>query len=359
MVKFIFCILAVSLASAQERKLEQAQIIRVDDAIMAEMKEQDLVGVGIGVINDGHLAYCQGYGFANREKEIKFTTGTVTNWASNSKPVIALAALQLVENNLLSLNESVRTYLPELPPTYQDITVRHLLCHQSGYPHYSNGKIVRLNSDSLGVNKMDPLYSLRRFGASPLIYEPGEKYSYSSYAYVILSAIVHRAGKKALMEQLDERILKPLKITSFALDVPYQEQKLWSVGYKKQGPIIIRVPDSANFWKHGAGAYKTNIVDFAKWAQALMSGNLLGEKMNAAMRTPQKTSDGKLTQLGLGVYLSNPGGVKKISHKGSQSEARSQMDLFPEEKLGIVILTNCSHANTPKISAAIRRAIKN
>ena len=359
-LKVTICILAVFLpASAQPGKLDQDQITRIDDAVAVEIERQNLVGVGIGVISGGEIAYCKGYGFANRKEEIKFTTETVTNWASNSKPVVAVAALQLVEKGLLSLNEPVRTYLPELPLDYQDITIRHLLCHQSGYPHYSNGKIIRLKNNSLGADKMDPLYSLRRFGASPLIYKPGEKYSYSSYAYVILSAVVQRAGKQALMEQLDERILQPLKITSFELDVPYRNQKLWSVGYKRLGPTVIRVPDSANDWKHGAGAYKTNIVDFAKWAQALMNGGLLSDKMKAAMWTPQKTSDGKSTKVGLGVFVSNRGGVKKISHNGSHSEARSQMDLFPDKKLGVVVLTNCGHADTAKISTAVRRALTN
>ena len=115
-------------ADARQGSLERSQIARIDNAVAAEMERQNLVGVGIGVISDGNVAYCQGYGFAKREEKIEFTTKTVTNWASNSKPVVAVAALQLVEKGLLSLSESVRTYVPELPPAYQGITIRHLLC---------------------------------------------------------------------------------------------------------------------------------------------------------------------------------------------------------------------------------------
>ena len=161
------------------------------------------------------------------------------------------------------------------------------------------------------------------------------------------------------MEQLEQRILEPLDITSFELDVPYNAQKLWSVGYKRLGKEVKRVPDYTNYWKHGAGAYKTNIVDFAKWARGLMNGDLLSDKMTAAMWSPQKTSNGKFTKAGLGVFVSNRGEKKMISHGGSHSEARSQMELFPDKKFGVVILTNCGHADRSKLSAAIRGALSN
>src|SRR5437763_17217905 len=119
--------------------------------------------------------------------------------------------MQLVDKHLLDLDADVRKYVPEFPDKGEVITVRHLLCHQSGIPHYGHGRIVPTQR-SYTTNQpfLDPVHSLDRFNQSPLIFKPGEKTSYSSYAYILLSAAVQRAGKEPFGEQIQKRIARPL-----------------------------------------------------------------------------------------------------------------------------------------------------
>lgn len=342
------------------QSLSEVKRAKVDQAVRAEMEKQNLVGLAVGLIRDGQVAYVQGYGWADREKRIPFTTRTITNWASNSKPVVAVRCLQLVEQGQVRLDDSVRQYLPELPEHCDPITVRHLLCHQSGYPHYRNGTIRKLPVPITSQRgALDPVFSLNRFGGSPLMRDPGTGYSYSSYAYVILSALLERAGRQPLSKQLDENILRPLDMESFTLDGPYEGQKDWSIGYQRNGlGQVARAPEYANDWKHGAGGYKSHIVDFARWAEGMIGGSLVSDESQKAMWTPQKLDSGKPTSCGLGFFVAEENGIPKIYHGGSHAEARSRMVIYPTRKHGIVVLCNCGHAEPARVTTAIYQALR-
>jgi len=341
-------------------RFDDATALRIDQAILKEMESQQIVGASVGVIRNGRVVFTKGYGLADRERKIDFSEKTVVNWASNSKPVVAVAAMQLVEQGKLSLEDRIKKHLPELPASCDEITVRQILCHQSGYPHYSNGKIVPLKTRiKSGVDGNDPLFSIKRFAGSRLIYQPREKYSYSSYAFVLLSAVIQRAGKEPLSDQIKNRITQPLDMNSFQLDAEFNKQSNWAVGYKKNfAGAVARVPEYANDWKHGAGGYKSSIVDFAKWAEGLINRKLCTEASEEKMWTSQKTSNGKSTDAGLGFFITTQNGTLKVSHGGSHSEARSRMVLYPKAKHGIVVLCNCGHADPAKISTAIYSVLK-
>lgn len=329
----------------------------VDQAVQAEIKEQQIVGVAIGVIREGKIVYTKGYGSADVEAQKPVTENSVFNWASNSKPLIAVAALQLVQSQQLDLDSPISTYLPELPSALQPLTTRQLLCHQSGIPHYSNGKIVPAETIPTETEQLDPREAIKRFIRSPLIFSPGTKSEYSSHAYVLLSAVVQAAGKEPLELQLRERIIEPLGMSSFQLDVAYQQQLDWVRGYNRLLGITKQIPDQAHFWKHGAGGYKSNIKDFARVAVALANHELISEETTQQMWTPQTLKDGKKTSYGLGVVVEGQGQQLKIRHNGAQDETKTQMDLYPASKQGVVVMSNSANCDPGRISKAVLRAI--
>lgn len=329
----------------------------VDQAVQAEMHEQQIVGVAIGIIREGKIVYTQGYGSADIEAQKPVTENSIFNWASNSKPLIAAAALQLVQTQQLDLDVPISNYIPELPADLQPLTTRQLLCHQSGIPHYSNGKIVPAETIPTEAEQLDPREAIKRFIKSPLIFTPNTKTEYSSHAYVLLSAVVQAAGKEPLELQLRERIIEPLDMSSFQLDVAYQQQPDWVRGYTRLHGITKQVPDQAHFWKHGAGGYKSNIKDFARFAIALANRELLSEKTTQQMWTPQTLQDGQRTTYGLGVVVEGKGQQLKISHNGAQDETKTRMVFYPASKHGVVVMSNSANCDPGRISTAIFRAI--
>ena len=142
-------------------------------------------------------------------------------------------------------------------------------------------------------------------------------------------------------------------MNSFQLDLPTDSQAKWTLAYNVENGKPRQVPDYAHFWKHGAGGYKSNIKDFAKFANALASSQLIERSMSDRMWTRQHTSKGKETSYGLGVVVSNSGSTLKISHGGSQDETRTRMVVYPRRKHGIVVMCNTQGCDPAGISTAI------
>jgi len=338
-------------------ELTPVEIATVDAVARDEQESQQLVGLAIGVIRGGETAYLAGYGWADREQRQEVTQETVFNWASNSKPLGAVIAMQLVESGWLDLDADVRNYVPEFPDPGVVITTRHLLCHQSGIPHYRNGVIVPTpRTYDTAWPFLDPLRSLDKFRASPLIFSPGERMEYSSYAYVLLSAVLQRAGDEPYGEQVRRRISAPLKMQSLQLDLPRRRTD-WAVGYERRDDAIVPAIDNAEYWKHAAGGYKSSVEDFARWACGLLGDELLTERSKSEMWTAQTTNDGEATRFGLGFIIANDADRWQVSHSGSQSETRTQMAIYPRESLGVVVMCNTNHADTPRIGAAVLGAL--
>jgi len=337
--------------------LSVALTAAVDTAVQKEIHQQKLVGTAIGVIRGGKIVYLKAYGDADLATKKPVTLETVFNWASNSKPLAAVLAMQLVEKGLLDLDADVRTTVPEFPDKIAIMTCRQILCHQSGIPHYTNGKIIpTLRKHTEKDPSMDPLISLEKFDKSPLIFQPGAKTAYSSYAYVLLSAAIQKAGKQPFAEQVRERVTKPLALTSFEWDTVNLKPS-WATGYEMNNGTIVVTPDVAHDWKHGAGGFKSNIKDFARWAQALVNRELVTEATQSKLWTPQPLKDKSPTTWGLGFVLGGSGDKLRVSHGGSQNETRTIMMLVPKERRGIVVMSNCNFAEVGKIAAAVDAAL--
>ena len=98
-----------------------------DDIVTAEIKRSRIVGAAVRIIMGNRIVYTKGYGYSDRKPRTPVTGQTVFNWASHSKPLIAVAAFQLVQDGRLKLNRPVTDNLPDLPVHLKDITTRHLI----------------------------------------------------------------------------------------------------------------------------------------------------------------------------------------------------------------------------------------
>lgn len=352
---------ALTQYSVAQRRggLSPAQIDQVDAAMRAEMEKQNVVGLAVGVIRDGRIAYLQGYGFEDREKMIPVSPESMFRWASCSKPVTSVAAMQLVQMRKLGLDDDVRKYVPEFPEQDTTITVRQLMCHQGGIVHYTNGKVVRTRGDYNSRHPFeDVVVALDRFKESPLIAKPGERYSYSTHAFILLSAVVQRAGDEKFADQVAKRIVKPCRMTTLQPDYQWIDIPHRAIGYRLQKNEVVRSSDTDVSWKLGGGGYISNIEDFAKFAEALIGGRLLSRQAYEVMWTPQSTADGKQTDSGLGFFVNRQNGNLKVSHNGSQEKTKTRMVIYPTEGHGVVVMSNSENANPGAFTTAVYDALK-
>ena len=355
---FAALLVAVPLpAAAQAPDLAVA----ADTAARAQFDKQKLVGLAVGVVADGKVAFLKGYGYADKEKGAPVDPGkTLFRWASCSKPLTAVAALQLAEAGTLDLDKDVRHYVPEFPDKGTPITLRQLLCHQGGVVHYTNGKVIRTKRDYDAEHPFaDVVLALDTFKDSPLVCEPGAKYSYTTHGYILLSAAVQKAGKQPFADQVRDRIARPLGMASLQPDYQWKAIPHRAVGYRRLASSeVIRSTDTDVSWKLGGGGYVSTVEDFARFAAGLVNRKLVSDRTEAKMWTRQKLANGSATNYGLGfAFGKTPGGREWVGHGGSQEKTRTMMVLEPKARRGVVVMTNSEWGNPSQVAAAVLDAV--
>lgn len=354
----LFVVSLLLSAAASRADWTPARVDAVDKAVKAEMVRQNLVGAAVGVVEGGRIAYLQGYGWQDREARVPASVHTMFRWASISKPVCAVAAMQLVEKGKLDLDRDVRAYVPEFPDKGQTITVRETLDHQSGLPFYSKTQVVpRVREYDVPHPFADVVTATDTFALSPLLFPPGTKYHYTTYGYILASAVVQRAGKEPYAEQVEERIAGPLGMKSFQPDYQWKDIPNRAVGYRRVDGEIERTTNTDVSWKLGGGGYISTVGDLARFAAGLLDGRLMKPATQEAMWTPQPLKDGKKTNYAIGFEVrTDAAGKRSVSHGGSQEKVRSLMWLRPEEHRAIVVFSNCEYANVAALKDAVDKA---
>jgi len=320
---------------------------QVDKIVWDEMKAQEIVGTAIGLIKDGKIVYLKGYGWADRENFTAVTRNTMFRWASISKTVTAVAAMQLAEEGKLDLDKDIREYVREFGDKGETITTRQILCHTGGITHYSSNIIRTVRSYDLDHPYEDVVLALDNFKETPLIGKPGERYSYSTHAFILLSAIVQKAGGEKFVDQVDERIVKASGMSTLQTDYQWVEIPNRTIGYRRdrQSGDIVRSSDTDVSWKLGGGGLISNIDDLARFAEAMINTELVSKKTEEMIFTRQKTNDGKNVSYGLGFRLSGIGENLQVSHGGSQEKTKTHMAFYPRMGTGVVVMCNSEYAN--------------
>ena len=351
----------VSYAFAAETDLSKSSKEKIDALVHEEMEKQDAVGLAIGVINNGEIVYLQQYGYSDLKKKQKVSLGTKFRWASIGKPLAAVAAMQLAEEGKLDLDVDIRKYVPEFPDKGVKITTRQLLSHLGGIVHYSNGPVVKTKRSYDSKHPyQDVILALDTFKESPLVCKPGEKFSYTSHGYILLSAVIQRAGDEKFADQVKNRICRPLKLRTLQPDYQWKRITNRAKGYKKKTGEVIESTDTDVSWKLGAGGWISSINDLAQFAKALLGEDFVSEEVKKQMWRRQNTSDGSLVGYGLGFRLSGSYSEDNlvVEHDGLQEKARSLMRLKLKENDGVVIMSNSEYINPYKFADLIFKILE-
>jgi len=319
---------------------------KVDDYIRAEMKAQQIPGLSLAVINNGEIVLVRGYGLANVEHQVPVKPETIFQSGSVGKQFTATAVMMLVEEGKLSLDDKITKYFTDGPESWNQITVRHLLTHTSGMGDYPKDFDMRRDYTE------DELVQLNK--KVPLDFQPGEKYSYSNLAYVMLGVLIHKVSGKFYGDFLQERIFKPLdmstaRVISEADIVPNR-----AAGYRVvNGQLKNQNWVSPSLNTTADGALYLTVYDMARWDAALYTEKLLKRASLEAMWTPVKLNNGKTHPYGFGWTLGQVRGHRIVEHGGSWQGFKSQISRYVDDKLTVVVFANQSRANPAKIAHGV------
>jgi serine beta-lactamase-like protein LACTB len=354
-----FSLLVICTASAQNRTFLHAD--KVDVTLLAEIKKQEIVGLAVAVIDSGNIVYSKAFGYADREEQISVDFNrTQFRWASVAKPITAVAAMQLVEQGLLDLDADVRTYVPEFPDKGTKITTRQLLCHRGGISHDKRSEL-KIEYDTPHPFA-EVIVALDKFKEAPPLHPPGEKFVYSTHGYMLLSAVIERAGKQRFADQLQERIAKPLGMTSFQPDFPWVDIPGRAIGYLRTDKGIERRKRgdvTECYWKSGGGGFTSTPADLAAFCAGLLQTKLVSQETQRQMWSPITPTDKPKIDYGFGFYVvDSPWGSRWVGHDGMQTKGRAALLMEPEHDRGVVIMTNCEWVDPMPIAISLLEIMK-
>lgn len=308
------------------------------EAIMQEIAgREDIVGVSITIGQADSISFTKGYGFVDRELKVKTQSYHRFRVYSLSKHITAVAAAKLAENGFLDLDLPISTYIPFIAKQLAPITTRQLIGHISGIRSYEEGEWQRV-SNGLCVS---PFESILSFEGDSLLFAPGEDYAYTSFGYVLLSAVIEKVSKKPFMDYLSKEILKPLGITRIRLDDAEQVDYLAAKSYEYWKGTMYNARYANNSCKFGGGGLLASTLDIVAFNQELLNGRLLSAESLQMMYTSMTLKDGSETKYGFGLQFDvDEKGRSYAWHSGRSRGRRNALVIYPEQKLIVCISAN-------------------
>jgi D-alanyl-D-alanine carboxypeptidase len=330
------CVMAAALPMAAQNTLPTATASSIDAAAAEVLKATGVPSASVAVVQGGKVAYVKAYGLARLEPAMAAEPGMQYSVGSISKQFTAAMVLLLMQDGKLKLDDPVGKYLPELTQA-NEVTIRQVLSMTSGYQDFWPEDYVMTSM----MKPTNPQQILDVWAKKPLDFEPGTEWQYSNTNYVIAGRIVEIVGGKPLIEQLQERIFRPLKMTgvfnSDASRLPGNDP----TGYYQHALGPLRpAPLEGQGWMFAAGELAMPASDLALWNISLMNRTLLAPASYDTMFTDVKLKDGKGTGYGLGVQVAVRAGHKVVSHSGEVSGFVAQNVVYPDDKIAVTVLTN-------------------
>jgi CubicO group peptidase (beta-lactamase class C family) len=315
--------------------------------IFQDLGNQDLgapesPGASVAVIRNGAIVYSAGFGSAQIEYQVPVMPSTIFHVASVSKQFTAMAVLLLEADGRLSLDDDIRSHMPEVPDMGHPVTVRHLLHHTSGVRDQWELLAMagwRLD-DVITKEHVRRMLSLQR----ELNFPPGEEYLYSNMGFSMLADLVERVSGQPFSEFLQARVLAPLDMTSTHVHDDHQmvvPGRAYSYRAAEDG-YTKAVLSYAN---HGATSLFTTADDLARWLDNFRHQRIGGAAVLDRMTTPGVLNGGDTITYALGVVTGTYRGASTVSHGGADAGFRSNVMWFPEHETGIAVLSNLASAN--------------
>ena len=323
LLKIIFCSVIIS-CSAQNKLTSQ-----LEDYMDAEAEINNFSGTVLVTKNDSILLK-KAYGFADYELEVTNTLNTKFSLASVSKQFTAVAILQLVEANKLSLDDKLVKYYRHFPKG-DKISIKMLLTHNSGI----GDDVEELFSSNTALPQDSVVKYIMK---KPLLFDPGTQTSYSNTAYYILATLIQKISKQSYASYLKEHIFEKAKMTNSGISsndsIILRMSKPY---YHKQG-ALIKNPFSNWVYNIGLDGVYSTIEDLYLWNKHLFdSTTLLSEKTKTQMFTSYNKDNFGYGVLVNPIYNHNH---RLIGHDGGYYGTQTSFNRFIDDNVFVTVLSN-------------------
>jgi len=309
-------------------------------AIACEKLTPNIPGFAIAVAVDGKLVWSEAFGYTDLEAKRRTTPATQFRIGSVSKSLTADAVAQLFESGKLDLDTPVQRYVPSFPDKGAPITTRELGGHLGGIRHYKG--------DEFTLNQRFPTVTagLAVFQNDPLIAPPGARFSYSSYGFNLISAVVEGASGEQFLAYMSRHVFKPLGMTSTAPDKNDSLISNRTRFYDRtEGGQFVSSAMVDNSYKWAGGGFLSTAEDLVRFGSAhLQPGYLKGATLELLF-TPQHTTSGEATPYGIGWFVgSDTLGHRTVYHGGGSVGGTTMFGVDRDSRVVIALVTNLTDA---------------
>lgn len=359
---FMFALVVV-VQSQKAISQTKSTTSNIDELIETKLKETGIVGLGAAIIVDKKLVWTKGYGYADRDLKSPFTPNTVMNVASTAKAFTGVSLMRLVEENKISLDEDINTYLPfkvinsNFPN--EKITLRHLATHTSSivdrHPIYDSTYVVPGKpKESLGEflkNYFVPggkYYSKDNFLKS----KPGTYRAYCNIGAGLAGYIIELKTGEKLNEYTKKIIFDPLKMDNSGWFLSEINIKNHTKIYNKEEKDVKQI-DLYEAIIYPDGGLRTTVNELSRFFIALLNEGIYGKtsilkkesvkNMLQFQYTPtNKPENLKLDKLNAGIFWATKMGATTIGHNGSDPGVRVFMLSDLNKEVAVIFFANTS-----------------
>jgi len=323
----------------------------IDDKINKLIKQYDAVGLSVAVVKNGETIYSKGFGYRNLKQKLPVTKNTLFPLASMTKAFTGSLLGILESNNQVSLKEKPSLYVPNFHfynKKMDDlIAVEDLLSHNSG---------IGNQGTSLGFfPETDKLKTVQRLKYLKPEAEIKNSFSYSNMGYTLAGTIVEQITGKGWDTNIQEKLFEPLQMGASCTTIEKMIQSNnYSLGYAMHKGKIEKVPFESYFAYSPAGAIKSSTKDLTNWMRVWLNKGVYNENQvipkeyvnkstklqNVSKEYADYDEDSFLNGEGFGWRLRSWFGHYRVRHGGNTNGFSTLIEMFPNEKIGIVVLVN-------------------
>ena len=327
--------------------------LRAERYVRSEMRTQHIPGMALAVLKQGKPLYIKAFGNASLEWPETVRPDTRFQIGSIGKQFTAVAVMLMVHEHRLSLDDPLSNYLPEVPPTWHEVTLRRMLNHQSGIAQLtvSPHNLLDLHHDYTDAEYVQLASSV------PLDFKPGTAAAYSDTAYVLLGIVLNRVNGAFYGDLLEARIFRPLgmrrtRILSDDAIIPGRASGYVS---RSDGTLENQSWVAAALNRTADGSLYSTVLDLSRWDAALYGDRVLPQVELQRMWSVDPLVDGRqpLYHYGYGWEINSLHSHRVIEYDGNWQGFQAAMARYTDRQLSVIVLTNLALCRTQRIAHTI------
>ena len=336
--------------------VEQARRI-----VLAGLTEQNLPGISVAVGLGGEIVWAEGFGFADLDNRVPLTPNHRFRIGTASTVLTSAAAGLLLERGRLKIDDEIQTYVPAFPRKESPVTLRQLMAHTAGVKN-DGGDEGPLFSEHCER----PVEALPHFADASLRFEPGTRFRYSSYGWILVSAAIEAAAGKPFLTFMREQVFDPLALRDTMPEsdrVPVPGRATFYFPRFAADPAYgLHLMRDLNYSCYaGSSVFLSTPSDLARFGMAVNGGKLLQPATVQLLQKGQRLSSGEETGYGLGWDLETialSGEQTQVAgHDGETLGGRvASLMTLPRHGIVVSVISNISYADTFSLAAKVAEA---